>query len=165
MILSVLLAKGYPGLQYMIHELVATTLWEDRANFKPKEMPFPVRSLSHPFHCGFDAWFYMGLGGIQPTVEYPGFKRFNLRPVFVKQLNWVKVDYECDYGMIRSHWKRSGETIEWRVTVPPNTSATVQLPALNSVRLNGRVVPRAKAGASKVVTFTIKAEAHFIETR
>jgi alpha-L-rhamnosidase len=124
-------AKGHPGFYYLFEDLRGTSLWERKGAFDPTTMKAPVRSLSHPFQGGYDAWFYQGLGGIRPDPQTPGYKHFYLRPCFAKPLDWVRVDYESRYGAIQSHWNREpidgAEAIRWNVTVPPNTTATIRL--------------------------------------
>jgi alpha-L-rhamnosidase len=74
------------------------------------------------------AWFFEGLGGILPDYKYPGFKHFTLRPGVVKSVDWVKCSYESPYGKIVSDWKIIDDTFKWKVTVPPNSTATVYVP-------------------------------------
>jgi alpha-L-rhamnosidase len=87
----------------------------------------PGKSLSHPFHSGYDAWFYSGLGGISPDPKRPGYKQFNLRPVFPAKLDEADVTLETGYGKIYSAWRRESEAIIWTIKVPLNTKARVKL--------------------------------------
>ena len=125
-------ADGYPGYSYLFDELQATTLWERKGGFDPAADPTgksaPGRSLNHPFHSGYDGWFYEGLGGIRPLDESVGYQVFELRPNFVADLEWVEVSYTTGYGTIESNWRRDGENVKWRFRIPDNTSAWVTLP-------------------------------------
>lgn len=125
-------AEGYPGYQYLFEELNATTLWERKGFYDPKQDPdgtkAPGFSLNHPFHSGYDGWFYEGLGGVRPLSDSVGFQDFELVPVFVKGLESVDVSYTTPYGKIKSQWQREGGKVTWDFTVPNNTSALVQLP-------------------------------------
>jgi alpha-L-rhamnosidase len=144
-------AEGHPGFSYLFDELHGTTLWERKGAFDPATMEAPVRSLSHPFHGGFDAWFYSGLGGIRPDPDNPGFKHFFLRAEFPRGLDRVEVEFECGYGLIASAWRRDDGRIIWDVTVPPNTAATVDIPArsIANAKVNGRPADaHAAAGSS-----------------
>ncbi|AWB68899.1 alpha-rhamnosidase [Saccharobesus litoralis] len=122
-------AKGYPGYQWQFDKLKATTLWERKGVWDPEKDPEgrnPAgRSLNHPFHSGYDGWFYEGLGGIRPLGDNPGYQHFALAPVFPKSLDWVETSYKTGYGKIVSNWKRVGNKIEWQFTVPNNTTAQV----------------------------------------
>ncbi|WP_371193819.1 family 78 glycoside hydrolase catalytic domain [Glaciecola sp. SC05] len=125
-------AEGYPGYRYLFEELNATTLWERKGYYDPKQDPdgtkAPGFSLNHPFHAGYDGWFYEGLGGIRPMPDTVGFQDFELVPQFVKGLDSVNVAYTTGYGTIKSRWERKGNEVTWHFTVPNNTSALVLLP-------------------------------------
>lgn len=51
-----------------------------------------------------------------------------MRPHFVKDLDWVKGEYNAVSGKIVSEWKRSGDAVEYSVQIPANVTATVYLP-------------------------------------
>ncbi len=125
-------AQGYPGYSYLLDTLKATTLWERKGGFNPDADPTgktaPGRSLNHPFHSGYDGWFYEGLGGIRLMKNSVGFQEFELKPVFVNDLEFANVSYKTGYGLISSQWRRSDDKITWEFTVPNNTSAWVVLP-------------------------------------
>lgn len=125
-------AQGYPGYSYLLDTLNATTLWERKGGFDPTADPTgksaPGRSLNHPFHSGYDGWFYEGLGGIRPLDDNPGFQTFELRPVFPKVLSSVDVSFTSAYGKISSRWKREGNQITWDIEIPNNSSAMVTAP-------------------------------------
>ena len=117
-------AKADRGFRRMI-ERGATTLWE----FQGRGEPVPTASGNHPAFSGFDAWFYSHLCGIRPDPANPGFKRTLLKPWFDPKVEWAKASHRSPYGVIRSEWKRQSDgTIEWNITIPPNTSATAQAP-------------------------------------
>ncbi|WP_371193810.1 family 78 glycoside hydrolase catalytic domain [Glaciecola sp. SC05] len=121
-------AQGYPGFSYLFDELGGTTLWERKGAFDPNTGRGPLRSLNHPFHSGYDGWFYQGLGGIRPLENSVGFQEFMLKPAFPKGLNEVDTRYDSGYGVIASVWQRKGTEIHWRITIPNNTRAWVALP-------------------------------------
>ncbi len=121
-------AKGYPGFSYLFDELNGTTLWERKGAFDPSKGRGPLRSLNHPFHGGYDGWFYQGLGGIRPLENSVGFQEFMLKPVFPKALEKADVVYDSGYGQITSRWQQNETQIEWEFNVPNNTIAHVYLP-------------------------------------
>ena len=140
-------APGYPGYRYLFDELNATTLWERKGGFDPLADPTgkiaPGRSLNHPFHSGYDGWFYEGLGGIRPLDDSVGYQQFELKPNFVPDLEFVDVSYTTGYGEIKSNWRRAGSNIEWTFEIPDNSSAWVSLP--------GRPKERFAAGRYTIV--------------
>jgi alpha-L-rhamnosidase len=104
------------------------------------------RSSQNHFMLGqINEWFYHDLAGIQGTAARPGFKRIIIRPAIVGDLTWVKAGYESVRGRIVSEWKRDGRRLALNVTIPPNTTATVYVPAEDpdAVREGGRAAGRA----------------------
>ena len=47
----------------------------------------------------------------------------------VGDLQWVNANHDSPYGRIVSNWKRDGEKLTMEVTVPPNSTATIFVPA------------------------------------
>lgn len=120
-------APGPPGYSYLFDELNGTTLWEDITQYVPASGNQPGKSLNHPFKGGYDAWFFSGLGGINPVAEHPGYKHFRLSPVFPADLEAADTALETGYGIIRSQWRRTKTGIAWDFTVPYNTTAEIRL--------------------------------------
>lgn len=125
-------AEGYPGYSYLINDLKATTLWERKGGFVNKANltldDAPGRSLNHPFHAGYDGWFYQGLGGIRPLENSVGFQHFMLKPVFPNGLDSIETSYITGYGEIKSKWRKKGASVIWDFVIPPNTTAMVYVP-------------------------------------
>ena len=107
----------YPSFGYMI-EQGATTLWEDWEG-----------ELSQNHHAFSDVsnFFYQGLAGIRLDPKSPGFKSFILKPSAPKGLDWVEAWHKSPYGRIESNWRRIGDEIEYRCSVPANTKAQLFL--------------------------------------
>jgi len=91
------------------------------------------------------AWFYEGLAGIRPDWEHPGFKHFTVRPGVVTEVDWVKCRHVSPHGEIISNWRREGSRLTMDVTVPPNTFATVWVPAANAASVTESGKPAAQA--------------------
>jgi alpha-L-rhamnosidase len=86
-----------------------------------------VGPRNHPGLGGGISFLFTHLAGIRPAA--PGFKEIRFAPIFPEGLEWVKASYDSPYGEIRSEWKRQPDgTIEWNITVPPNTSAMAAAP-------------------------------------
>ena len=58
-----------------------------------------------------------------------------MRPEPVDGLTFARASHRSPYGEIRSDWKREGDRFEWKVTVPPNTTATVFIPCTDPASL------------------------------
>ena len=89
-------------------------------------------SLCHSSYLYIGTWFIEGLAGIKSDLENPGFQHFILKPGIVDDpsLTWVKAHHDSIYGHIVSDWSLDDKrNLTWNVTIPPNTTATVFLPA------------------------------------
>lgn len=114
-----------PSWGYMITH-GATTSWE---RWDTDTQDGGMNGESQKILSGnYEAWCYQTLAGINYDPQQPGFKHVILRPCPVGDLTFVEASHKCLYGPIRSHWQRTGEAFEWRITVPPNTTATVCVP-------------------------------------
>ena len=74
-------------------------------------------------------WFYHDLAGIQNAPGSAGFKKIVIVPQPVGDVNWVKASFDSVRGKIVSEWKRDDKKFTLDVTIPPNTTATVYVPA------------------------------------
>ncbi|GAL89779.1 family 78 glycoside hydrolase catalytic domain [Jejuia pallidilutea] len=131
----------FPSLGFVTHTHGLTTWPEHIANWNKQERYYR-NSFNHPMNSGFAASFHESLGGIRPDENYPGFKKFFLKPTFLEGLEWCEVSHKSPKGEIKSYWKNKKGTITWSITIPANTTALVQLPMYTSkqIRLNKRQV-------------------------
>ena len=118
--------RTYPSWGYMVTH-GATTIWElwngDTAN--PA-----MNSGNHLMLVGdLVTWFYENLAGIRPDPAQPAFKHIIMRPTPVGDLTSVQASFNSPYGKIASDWHTIGGRFMWNVTVPPNATATVYVPA------------------------------------
>jgi alpha-L-rhamnosidase len=74
-------------------------------------------------------WFYHDLAGIQNATGSAGFKAIVINPQPVGDVTWARASYNSIRGKIVSDWKREGNKFTLKITIPPNTTATVLLPA------------------------------------
>jgi alpha-L-rhamnosidase len=74
-------------------------------------------------------WFYHDLAGIGGDPAGPGFKKIIIKPEPVGDLTWVKASLDSIRGKIVSHWTKAEGVFTLSVTIPPNTTATVFVPA------------------------------------
>jgi alpha-L-rhamnosidase len=109
----------YPGWGWWIVN-GATTLYENWNIQAERDI-----SLNHMMFGEIGGWFFKGLGGIHPDEANPGFKNILLSPHFVTGLSHFTANHTGPYGTIISSWKRVGTTVEYTVTIPANSGATV----------------------------------------
>ena len=74
-------------------------------------------------------WFYHDLAGIQNAPGSPGFKSIIINPHPVGDVTWTRASYDSIRGKIVSNWKQDGKNFTSNVMIPPNTTATVFIPA------------------------------------
>jgi len=153
---DMLIRDDGPGYAYQL-EKGATSLteaWDSN----------PTSSQNHCMLGHIEEWFYRGLGGISSDPSGPGFKKITIKPQIVGDLSAANVAYDSPYGRIVSNWKRNLSTsllrqgsgqvgadkLKMDVTIPPNTTATVYVPAKD----NGAVTESGKpADKSDCVKF------------
>lgn len=138
----------YPSWGYMV-EHGATTIWElwngDTAN--PG-----MNSGNHVMLVGdWVIWLYEDLAGIKPDPTRPGFKHIIMQPQLVGDLKFVKAWHYSPFGPIESSWQRTNGNCEWQITIPPNSTATIYLPANSVNQITESGVELAKAKALKFV--------------
>jgi len=138
----------YPGYGYMISK-GATTIWElwngDSAD------PW-MNSGNHVMLVGdFVIWLYEYLAGIKSDPVQPGFKHLIMKPHLVGDLKRIHAFYHSIYGEITSEWQNNPGKFEWRISIPPNTTATISLPAANADRVKESGLPAARANGVKFV--------------
>ena len=87
-----------------------------------------MNSHNHPMlgcPCG---WLFRYVAGIRRDETAVGFNRFILDPIFLKELDFAGADYESRAGLVKSHWKRVPEGVQYDFQVPAGTVASVRTP-------------------------------------
>lgn len=132
--------KGENSFAFMWDHYDATTLWEVLPIFTLEdEMVF--RSHSHPMQAGYDAWFYSGIAGINPSADEPGFKKIVFKPYLTTYLKNADASYESVYGTIKSAWKNEESRFTWKIQIPENTHGEIFIPNYTAdvdVIINGK---------------------------
>ncbi|RVT79845.1 alpha-rhamnosidase [Flavobacterium sufflavum] len=143
--------KTYPSWGFMV-ENGATTIWE---LWNGNTADPSMNSQNHVMLLGdLLIWYYENMAGIKSNPETPGFKQIIMKPDFNAGLTFVNASYESIYGTIKSDWKKNKNTLEWKISIPANTSALVYLPTVNAsdVKVNkGKVSKNYKIENNKLV--------------
>lgn len=92
-------------------------------------------SLNHYAYGAPAEWLYTNVLGIQSDEENPGFKHFYIRPEVTEKWTYAKGTYECMYGRIEVSWEKQEGGYEYHITIPANTTATVELAGMESMEL------------------------------
>lgn len=120
---DLLLTEDFPSWIYPIKK-GATTIWEhwdgikENGDFWSEEM----NSFNHYSYGSIVAWLYTNVAGIKYVEK--GYKTFEISPQVNKKLNYVKSHYESMYGEISSSWNINGEKVDFKISVPCNTTCT-----------------------------------------
>ncbi len=138
--------RSFPGWGWQLDQ-GATTLWE-RWDGYSKERGFQDPSMNSLNHCAFGSvgeWMMRCVAGIEPDPQAPGYARFIVHPRCGVQIPTGGGRYHSIRGVIDTQWTLQGERFTLNLTVPPNTSATVILPAraLDDIQESGRPLAEA----------------------
>jgi len=114
--------KDFPGWGHML-ERGATTLWEHW------EFSDDTYSHDHPMFGSIGEWFFKAVAGIDADPEMAGCDRFIIRPRPVPELTWAKGEYRSLRGPVLCEWRSGDGQITLNITIPPNATATVFMPA------------------------------------
>lgn len=115
---KLLQCTAYPSFGYWVKKFHASTLhetWDSEA------------SRAHVMFGDYCAWAYQYLAGITPLEDAPGFRRFLIKPCFVRGLDRVEAEHRSPYGLIRVKWERDGEGVALNVEVPKGSEADIVL--------------------------------------
>jgi hypothetical protein len=135
-----------PSWGYMIGK-GATTIWE-RWDCDTRDPGMNSEALLIQMG-GLDAWFYQTLAGINYEPGQPAFKHSIIKPRPLGDLTWVKAYHDSPYGRITSNWQLTDDRLSMEVTIPPNTIATIHVPAKDATTVTESGIPAAQAAGVK----------------
>ncbi len=126
-----LLQDTFPSWLFPV-EHGATTIWERWDGWTPeKGFQDPGMNSFNHYSLGSCGEYLFGyVGGIRPAS--PGYKTILVDPTIGPGLTWAQASYNSIAGRIATIWKRNGQRLTLKVTVPPNTTATVCVPAMDA---------------------------------
>ena len=103
----------------------ATTVWEEWGGVDADGNPHA--SLNHYSKGAVISFLHQHVAGLQ-LVE-PGYRRFRVAPRPGGGITWARAHHDSPFGRIEVRWEAVVDRIELDVTVPPGTTATVELPS------------------------------------
>jgi hypothetical protein len=86
-------------------------------------------SQDHFMFGELNEWLFSRLAGIRCDLSGPGFRKIIIQPAVVGDLTHAEASYDSIAGRIVSEWRRAGSQVRLHVVIPPNTTATIYLPA------------------------------------
>lgn len=125
---KLLFNETYPSWFYSINQ-GATTIWERWNSYSKKEgfNPQKMNSLNHYAYGAIGEWVYQRIAGIAPLKA--GYKKISIAPQPRNPLTSAAASVNVPYGKITSSWEIKDNEFYLNVTIPPNTTANVIIPA------------------------------------
>jgi len=139
--------KDYPSWGYEIAR-GATTIWERWDSIKPDGSfgDVGMNSFNHYAYGAVGDWMYRTIGGIRPDDAAPGFRHVTIAPQPGGGLTSARATYRSRYGQFVSGWKLDAAgQMSLDVTVPGNTTATVEIPTASRWSVTEGAKPAAGA--------------------
>jgi alpha-L-rhamnosidase len=127
----------------------ATSIWERWDGWTP-EKGFQDPGMNSFAHYSFGAvyqWIVENIGGIRS--DGPGYRKIVIAPQLDPRLTWAETAYDSIRGRIESRWETQKGQLQVTVTIPANTTATVQLPAASATEITEGGRPLAEADGVK----------------
>ena len=104
-----------------------------------------MNSFNHYAYGAVGDWLYQVVAGIEIDPQHPGYKHFLLQPQPGNAFTSARGAHRSLHGQISSSWKRTDNSFEWEVTVPPNTRATARFPVPAGAEISERGKPIAES--------------------
>lgn len=125
-----LLTHGFPSWGSVMDN-GATTIWERWDGYiAPRGFQFQaMNSFNHVAFGAVAEWMWQTIVGLAPDEQGPGYKRFTVRPRPGGGLTSARGKYNSIHGPIDIRWETKDHEFQLNLTVPPNTSAEVYVPA------------------------------------
>ena len=125
--------RKYPSWYFQIIDGDATTMWERWNSYSSKHGfgDVGMNSFNHYAYGAVGEWLYATVGGID--LAEPAFRKIRFAPIPGGDITWARASLLTRHGTAAIEWKRSGkksDALDVKVTVPPNTSAVLELPGL-----------------------------------
>jgi alpha-L-rhamnosidase len=120
----------YPGWLYPVTQ-GATTIWE-RWDAWTKADGFKAHRMNSFNHYAYGAvgeWLFRVVAGIDTASEPAGYSQILIRPELGGSLTSAAAYVDTLRGRIATAWRLDCHRAELCITLPPNTTATLRLPA------------------------------------
>ena len=141
---KLLLQKTYPSWLYPV-TMGATTIWERWDGEKPDstfEDP-GMNSFNHYAYGAIGDWMYRKMAGLDTYEDGVGYKHIKIKPHIGGGFTYASASLNTYYGNVSNSWKIENGNLLMDVEIPPNTTATVYVPAVNaeSIKENEKILP------------------------
>ncbi len=151
--------ESFPSWLYPVKK-GATTIWERWDGIKPDGsfQDVSMNSFNHYSYGAIGEWLYRVVAGIEADPNEPGYRHVLIQPQPGGGLTHARATLQSPYGEVACAWQLSEKDMRLQVTVPPNTRATVRLPARSLSQVKEVVDGRGKAlkAANSITSATAK---------
>ena len=127
---QLLLQETYPSWLYPV-KMGATTIWERWDGQKPdSSFQTPdMNSFNHYAYGAIGDWMYRNITGLDTYDDGAGYKKIIVRPHPGGHLQYAQASLQTGYGKLSVQWKNDSGKFYLDVEVPPNTQASIYIPA------------------------------------
>jgi len=124
----------YPSWLYPVTQ-GATTVWERWDSLRPDGTlnPDGMTSFNHVALGSVADWLHRVVAGIAPAA--PGYRKIVFRPRPGGGLTSASASHETPWGRASISWQIAGGELNVTMTVPPNCTATADLPGQPAAHL------------------------------
>jgi alpha-L-rhamnosidase len=158
---ALLMQKTFPSWLFPVTH-AATTMWERWDGWTPEKgfNDAGMNSYNHYAYGAVGEWMYATVAGIDLDPQQPGYKCIVIRPQPGGGLTAARASLLSPFGRIESDWRIDAGRIRLAVSIPPNTTATVQVPTADPATITegGRAITAA-SGLTAVDTAFFRAVA------
>ena len=168
---KILFKETYPSWFYSINQ-GATTMWERWNSFSKEDgfNPQSMNSLNHYAYGAIGQWMYERVAGIS-SLE-PGYKKIRIAPITNERLTSASASVKTPYGKATSFWKIENNTFYLEVTIPPNSTAEINIPNSknqevfeNEINIKDNATFKSIKSNNKVTTILVKSGTYNFQTK
>ncbi|GAB3414993.1 family 78 glycoside hydrolase catalytic domain [Niabella aquatica] len=145
---KLLLQDSYPSWLYPV-KMGATTIWERWDGMKP-DSTFQTPGMNSFNHYAYGAigdWMYRKMAGIDTYEDGAGYKHILVMPHIGGGFKDASATLKTYYGLLGNSWKVNNDKLVMATEIPPNTRATVYIPAedVQNIKESGKALSEIKA--------------------
>ena len=140
--LELLFKESYPSWLFPVSQ-GATTMWERWDGYTHDNgYAKKAGSLNHYAYGAIGHWMYDRLAGITPLSA--GYKRVRIAPVVSTHVSHAGASYQSPHGEMKSFWFLNEDELRMEITIPPNVTATVEVPSFVYVKSSAETTKKIK---------------------
>ncbi len=93
-----------------------------------------MNSFNHYAYGAVGDWMVQVMAGLNHDEAKPGYKHIVFKPTPGDDITQAFASYLSQYGLININWSLDIDNLKIDVTVPHNTTATLNLPPVGDIR-------------------------------